>query len=184
MASIIPGGLAGGERNFVQAAPNERFVVERFAGCLVRNDGDQTGGLAGQVMAAGGRDQVGVLVEADAGDDGVSASTALSPQVRIVGVKARRSCWLGRAPGCSQARLGGPQAGGPLGVGGGPGARVVEHGRGGDGNDSAGEDVGAAVLRHRVLVVTGEVPAGALMVGDLAWFSVASLPLVVYLYEV
>ena len=183
MTSLIPGGLAGGERNFVEAAANERFVVERFAGCLVRDDGAQAGWLPGQVLAPGGRDEVRVLVVADAGDDGVSPSTAVSPEVRIVGVKARRSGWLDRAPGGSHARQGRPQSGGSVGVGGGAGARVVKHGRGGDGDNSAGDDVGAAVLRPRVLVVIGQVPAGALMVGDLSWFS-GQPSLIVYLYEV
>ena len=144
-------------------------------------DGDQTGGLAGQVLAPGGRDEVRVLVVSDTGDDGVPPSTALSPEVRVVGVKARRSGWLGRAPGCSHTRE--PQARGPVGVGGGPGARVAEHRRGGDGNNSAGDDVGAAVLPHGVLVVTGEVPAGALMVRDLPWLP-ARLLLAVYFYQV
>ena len=164
----VPGGLAGCEGDFVQPAADEGLVVGR-AGREARRDGDEAGGLAGHLLAPGGGDQVGVVVVAEAGDEALPPATTLRPEVRVVGVEARRP---GRTSRHRHGRPRGPQARRPVGVGGEAGPGEVEHGRGGDGNDSAGDDVGGAVLRDgpEVLVVYVVVPhAGALT--DLPWDS-------------
>ena len=56
----------------------------------MRGDRNEAGRLTGELVAPGRRNEVGVIVLTEARDEALLPATALSSQVWVVGVEARR----------------------------------------------------------------------------------------------